>query len=817
MEARPAGDSDSPLEHFRLRVAPLLTARCLSCHHDSRPAGGLSLVDARLLDSRREAGLVVDRQEWQSSLLWEVVGGTGAKPRMPRQGAPLTADELEVLRTWLASGAPWPDGVRLTPPADDATWWSLRPLPESRIARPVSAGWGWNAIDAAIRERAGPEMGPAPEASRAVLIRRLSFDLTGLPPTPEEVAEFVADEDPQAYWKLVERLLASPAYGERRARQWLDVAHFGESDDFGRDYLRPNAWPYRDWVIRAWNADLPYDRFVAMQVAGDALWPSDPDAATATGFLAAGPWDYTGHVLLFDDSKEKEAARYLDRDDMLGTTFSSFASLTVQCARCHDHKFDPISQAEYYGLQAVFAGANRADRPRDARLEYNPRHRWWLLPALGTAVGGLFAALLWGLARWCGRRWQRRWPWGVAGLGWLGTAAALAGVWTIWARDVRDLPRRIEARLERDLGLPRPLRYDPVYEQADKVYAVASLFPRQESKTGTYEPAPGNRLRPVHLLKRGNVEQPEAPARPGALQAVAGCPGELTLAGPDSDTTRRAALAGWLTERGNPLIWRTMANRLWQFHFGLGLVDTPNDFGRMGSRPTHPELLDELAAGLRDHGGSVKWLTRELVCSATYRQTAHPAVSQAEVDAGNRLLWAGPSRRLDAESLRDAMLAVAGVLNRQMGGPGFRTFELVAADANIMQYDYDAVDLNQPDQQRRSVYRFLARSAPDPFFEALDCPAPSQAVPLRAETNTALQALAMLNDRLVLALSERLAERVRAENIPPSQAVARAWELALQRPATEDELRALQPLYESDGLPAVCRVLFNMNAFHFVD
>ncbi|MFM8222532.1 MAG: DUF1549 domain-containing protein, partial [Planctomycetaceae bacterium] len=188
----------------------------------------------------------------------------------------------------------------------------------------------------AIRARAGPDMGPAPEASRAVLIRRLTFDLTGLPPTPDEVAEFVADTDPQAYWKLVERLLASPAYGERRARQWLDIAHFGESDDFGRDYLRPHAWPYRDWVIRAWNADLPYDRFVAMQVAGDGLWPSDPDAATATGFLAAGPWDYTGHVLLFDDSPEKEAARYLDRDDMLGTTFSSFASLTVQCARCHD-------------------------------------------------------------------------------------------------------------------------------------------------------------------------------------------------------------------------------------------------------------------------------------------------------------------------------------------------------------------------------------------------------------------------------------------------------------------------------------------------
>jgi len=799
--------------HFHERVAPLLTARCLGCHAGKTPAGGLSLEDARQLHDQREAGQVVHPGDWASSLLWEVIGGTGEPPRMPKQGPPLTAAELETLKQWLVAGAPWPAETRLTISERDSTWWSLRPLSEQRDAWFDATGWARNRIDAAIRERAGPDLGPAPEASREVLIRRLTFDLTGLPPTPEEVAEFTADDDPQAYVKLVERLLASPAHGERRARQWLDVAHFGESDDFGRDYLRPNAWPYRDWVIGAWNADLPLDRFVALQIAGDALDPDDPQGVTATGFLAGGPWDYTGHVLLFDDSSEKEATRYLDRDDMLGSTFSSFASLTVQCARCHDHKFDPISQAEYYALQAVFAGSNRADRPRDARVQYDPATRWWLLPSVCSLLASVLMAGVVGLVR----KWPRRLLRGSAWL--LGTLSllAVATVWGVWLTDLRDLPRRVENRLQSTLGLSRPLRFDPVYEGAPKVYAVASVFPRLETKTGSYAPAPGDRLRPVHLLRRGNVTQPGERAAPGALRAVAGCSGELSLAGPDSDATRRAALARWFIQPGNPLIWRTMANRVWQFHFGLGLVDTPNDFGRMGSPPTHPELLEELARELRDHHGSLKRLSREIVLSATYRQSAHPTVSYAEVDAGNRLLWAGPSRRLDAESLRDAMLACAGVLNRQMGGPGFRTFELASERADIMQYDYNAVDLNQPDRQRRSIYRFLARSEPDPFFEALDCPAPSQAVPLRSETNTALQALAMLNDRLVFDLSERFAQRILAEGPSPEQAVARAWELALQRPATPEELRPLLALAEVQGLPAVCRVLWNSNAFHFVD
>ncbi|HZN66248.1 MAG TPA: DUF1549 and DUF1553 domain-containing protein [Tepidisphaeraceae bacterium] len=585
--------------------------------------------------------------------------------------------------------------------------WAFRPATRPAVPDVGSDPWVRNEVDAFVLAKLREKgLSPSPQADRRTLIRRLWFDLLGLPPTPADVKSFVEDASPDAYEKFVDRLLASPHYGERWGRHWLDVVHYGETHGYDKDKPRPNAWPYRDYVIRSFNQDKPYSRFVQEQLAGDVLFPDTPDGVIATGFIAAGPWDFVGHTELREGTADKEITRSLDRDDMLMTAASTFLSLTVHCARCHDHKFDPVSQEDYFRLQAVFAGVDRGDRT----YAKEPTHQL--------------------------------------------------------------------------------------------VYAAKPL------------PKP----RPIHFLYRGDVKQPKHVVPPGTVEALA-AKGQATfnLSDPEQEGQRRAAFAKWVTDPSNLLARRSIVNRVWHYHFGRGIVDTPNDFGKMGSRPTHPELLDWLAYRFLDTGESIKSLHRLILTSSTYRQSSAPNAQKEKLDADNRYLWRMNRTRLDAESLRDAILCVSGKLDTATGGPGVQQFAF--KDDHSPVYDYARFDVDSPGANRRSVYRFIVRSVPDPFMDTLDCPDASLLTPRRNTTLTALQALSLLNNPFVVRHSEHFANRVAAAcgDADGGAKVAAAFELATGRAPTKDELIVLADYASKHGLANACRLLLNSNEFVFVD
>ena len=633
----------------------------------------------------------------------------------------------------------------------DEVWWSFRPV--ARPAVPTAdAKWVRNPVDhfvlARLREKG---LAPSPEADRRTLIRRLSFDLTGLPPTPEEVAAFAAADRPDAYEGLVDRLLASPHYGERQARAWMDLVHFAETHGHDQDRVRPHAWRYRDYLIGAFNADTPYGRFVLEQVAADVLFPDRPDLAPALGFLAAGPWDESSLRDIRDDSIDRQVGYYLDRDDMLTTVMTTFQGLTVGCARCHDHKFDPIPQADYYRLQAVFAGVGRGDVPYDPDPE--------------TA--------------------RRR----------LVLTARLAGVVT-----PLDPWRGLAARRVIGGALPAPLL----------AYAAGPHF----LPDAGHKPAG---TRPVYTLKRGDIRKPGEEAEPGPLGCLPGLPDHFDLPAGHPEGVRRAALADWIARRDNPLTWRVIVNRVWQAHFGRGLVPTPSDFGKMGRPPSHPELLDWLAAEFRDTGQSLKALHRLIVTSATYRQASRHDPTAAAEDADNRLLWRMPPARLDAEQVRDAVLLVSGRLDRTPGGPSDRQFGMRPGIHVTPVVEYAAFDWDRPRGHRRSVYRFVFRTLPDPLVDCLDGADASQLTAKRNESVTAPQALALLNNEFVLVHAKAFAARLEKEAADLDGRVSRACEHTWGRPPTPAERAALAGYAEKHGLPNLCRLLFNSNEFLFAD
>ncbi len=593
--------------------------------------------------------------------------------------------------------------------------WAFKPAARPSLPEVARKDWSRTSIDCFILgklEASG--VPPSPEADRRTLLRRVTLDLTGLPPRPEEIDAFVKSRDPLAYEKAVDRLLASPQYGERWARHWLDTVHFAETHGYDKDRVRTNAWPYRDYVIRSFNVDKPYSRFIQEQLAGDVLFPGDTNAIIALGFVAAGPWDHVGHVELPESKMDGLIARYNDRDDMVMTTMGTFQSLTVHCARCHDHKFDPITQEDYYRLQAVFAGVDRANRA-------------YPLPNGATGY----------------------------------------------------------------------------------VYAAAAKF----SGEGDFKPSPGPRV--VHRLIRGDVKRPGKPMEPGALEAFSDLREAFRVEDPDDEGSRRAALANWITDKRNLNTRRSIVNRIWQYHFGRGIVDTPNDFGMMGGAPSHPELLDWLASWFDENGESLKALHRLIVNSATYRQSSAGNAKHAAIDGDNRLLWRMNRTRLDAEQIRDSILTVSGDIDFQMGGPSVQQFHYKHDHSPV--YDHARHDPDAPGNSRRSVYRFVVRSVPDPFMDALDCPDPSLLTPRRNVTTTALQALAMLNDPFVAKQADQFAGRLERAEKKLAERVEQAYRLTFGRTPTSDERQAATAYIEKHGLANFCRVLFNSNEFMFVD
>ena len=873
-------------------------------------------------------------------------------------------------------------------------------------------------IDATLRMKG---LTPNGLADRRTLIRRVTHDLTGLPPTPEEVEAFLKDRSPDAWEKVVDRLLASPRYGERWARHWLDVVHYADTHGYDKDKRRDNAWPYRDYVIRSLNQDKPWSRFVKEQIAGDVLYPDDPDGIVATGFVVAGPWDFVGHVELAEGTVEKAKTRSLDRDDMVQNAISAFCSVTVGCARCHDHKFDPIPMRDYYRLQAVFAGVQRADRPygdprlirwraqtesrRDAlrvrltALEKNleslrnpevdaldreieairaqlaraesPSNGWhsaieprpdaakWvqadlgrqarlesitLVPARPTdfpdtpgfgfpvrfrvdvstdgvawrivedrsaadfpnpgdtphriAMGGdpvrfirVTALRLWPRRAGDGppdyvfalAELQARSPAGMVPVVAVTAMDSIeAGRWsTRFLADGFDSRRALgdgqtgnTPALEEQLAALRATRARaaegliPPEARAERERVSADLARIEEELRAQPAPPKVYAVAPrephaIHILSRGDVEQPGERVGPGALSCIPGLRadfGPLPSTGPSAvshpaapggarpdEGAARAALAEWIASPRNPLTWRSVVNRVWHYHFGRGIVETPNDFGRMGSLPTHPELLDWLAASFLTMDGergtarrglpassrppaailplnqSLKRLHRLIVTSKAYRRSSRDNPANSRLDADNRFLWRANRQRLDAESLRDAVLSVSGSLDLAMGGPGFELFRFKDDHSPV----YDHADLEKardPRGFRRTIYRFVVRSVPNPFLECLDCADPNISTPVRSTTLTALQALALLNDPFMLDQAGRFAQRLERQVAGDSsrpgvveRRVEAAFQLALCRPPSPSERASVADYARRHSLAAACRLLLNTNEFAFID
>jgi hypothetical protein len=797
------------------KAAAILADRCLKCHNTSVRMSGLSLASAADARKGGQRGPAIVAGKPEESLLVRMISveKPGEKPRMPMQGAPLGVAEVAEIRDWIAKGAVWPDGPAVS--GGKAALWSLQPLRKPAVPKVEAAG-PRNEIDAFVAAKlAEKKLTPSKEADAATLIRRLTYDLHGLPPTWEEVQAFQADRSPAAYEKLVDRLLASPRYGERWGRHWLDVAHYGESHGYDKDKPRRNAWPYRDYVIRAFNQDKPYARFVEEQLAGDVLWPDDPEATIATGFIAAGPWDFVGHAELREGTTDKEITRLLDRDDMVQATMSAFVSMTAHCARCHDHKFDPIPQEDYYRLQAVFAGVDRADRPYDAdRRTYAARRvllekrravMTRLRPLQDEVAGASSADLkkldetLSGLKTEFAETKKAELQPRIAQL----TADRKAMVQALLKPETREGLARLTAELQ---------AVDQELEKLGKpqlVYAAANFFDPQGTFNFAIEP------RPITVLQRGSVESPGKPVGPGALSCVSTLASRFELKDGEGEGARRAALARWITDRENMLTWRSIVNRVWQYHFGVGLVDSANDFGHMGSTPTHPELLDWLAVTFRDQGGSLKQLHKLIVMSATYRQSSANDAANATVDAENRYLWRMNRQRLDAESVRDAVLAASGKLDLTMGGPSAEQFWF--KDDHSPVYDYSRFDIDSPASYRRSVYRFIVRSVPDPLMDRLDCPDASLITAKRNTTITAIQALALLNNPFLVRQAEQLAARVKGLSPERDEQIAWIYRLTLGRNPRGDETRRLAEFAGQHGMENTARAILNSNEFLFVD
>ncbi len=971
------GDGPNAAATFRTRLAPLLTERCAVCHHRGKREGGLSLQTRADWLAGGESGPVIEPGDADASLLVDYV--SGEDPEMPQQGDPLTDEEVHLLRQWIDAGAPWPKNLELKP--DPLNWWSLRPLQPVAVppVEPRFRSWVINPIDAfVVRRLAAAGLTPSPVADRRTLIRRLSYDLIGLPPTPEEVRAFVADERPDAYQRLVDRLLSSPHYGERWARHWLDVVHYGETHGYDKDKPRPHAWPYRDYVIRSLNSDKPYSRFILEQLAGDVIAPEDPQALVATGFLSAGPWDFIGHVELSEEKLDGKIARNLDRDDMVTNTLQTFASLTVGCARCHDHKFDPVNQEDYYSLQAVFAAIDRVDRTYDADPE-TARTRRRLLKQQ-TELAERVAVVERKLAEAAGPMWKhvarlreirsqspalrrqafgfhsgieaapdtRKWVqidlgqsrtiqqvviypchddynnigdgfgfpvrWKVL-LGntptpnstWLtiadysqvdfanpgvqpvtirippqkarfvrieatrlalrkgdyilalaevavhdetGRNVALGAVVTSldsieapprWRRDNltdgiyygqpdrhwkqwRDESAQRELRLaERGGGDANWQTWIELRTRLKQVSDnLAALPPQQRAYVGMAFRGTGNfrgtggKPRDIFVLARGDVRSPLKRVGPGVPPLLRGVPCRFQLPEDAPEGMRRLRLAQWLIRPDHPLTWRSIVNRIWLYHFGQGIVETPNDFGRMGGKPSHPELLDYLALRFQESGGSWKDLHRLIVTSATYRQQVASRPSAVAVDAGNRLLWRANRRRLEAEAVRDSLLVFAGRLDRSMYGPSFRDF-VIERPEHSPHYEYGKVDPADPRLHRRAVYRFIVRSQPQPMMQVFDCADPSMSVPQRQQTTTPQQALALLNNELSIWVAQRMAERLERTGRPLEKQIELAMSWVLQRTPDAREREWLTAYARKHGLPAVCRVLFNLNEVMFVD
>jgi hypothetical protein len=849
------------------------------------------------------------------SFLIDVVTGKDPDLKMPPKGKPLSAREIATLRAWIDAGAKMPADLSGNGPAITKTdHWSFRPV---RSVKPPASKTAFvvNPIDAFIAQKlAEKKLQPSKRADWRTRIRRLYFVMHGLPPTRQQIQRFLGDKSPDAWRHAVDEVLKSPRYGERWARHWLDLIRFGETQGFETNRERPNAWPFRDYVIRALNDDKPYDQFVREQIAGDAV--GEP---IGTGFLVAGPYD-----IVKGGGNLAAVQRMNELDDMINATSTTFLGLTLGCARCHNHKFDPVTQTDYYAMQAIFAGVKHGDasvpisaarRKKLAALEteiaeltqkltrfipkkaavgraaneakrpavnakhnvetFQPRRAKFVrftiekssvsqpcideleifagqknlalasVGAKATSSGSLKGYAIHKLQHVNDGKYGNSHSWICdKPHGWV--QIELADVALIdrieWARDREGrFGDRLTIKYRIEIGVkpgawqvvassrdrkpwnvrpkkPRALTYDftrfPAAEAnlgrqwLARIRAAriekANLQKSVRAFVGTFS-QPGA----THRLYRGEPDQKREVVGPNAVASLA----SLNLKPNAPERQRRLALANWIASKDNPLTARVMVNRLWQHHFGAGLVDTPSDFGANGTRPTHAKLLDWLAAELMASGWSLKHLHRRILMSNTWQQDSRPRAAGIAADASSRLLWRYPPRRLEAEAIRDSILAVSGVLDLRMGGPGFSGFEVQAENVR----HFFPKKKYGPEDWRRMIYMTKVRQEQESVFGAFDCPDASQVAPKRSRSTTPLQAFNLLNSTFVMQQADLFAKRLEKESPEvDARRAALAFRLAFGRPATTKEGSGAFAFATEHGWPALCRALLNANEFVFI-
>ena len=886
--------------NFKSEVRPIFEEHCYRCHGAKKQKSSLRLDvrEAALEGGEYYKPNIAPGKAGESNLI-EFVTGKHEEGRMPPKGEGLSSEEIATLTAWINEGAVWPEGIDEVQLEDRTDHWSFKPLKVFKSGRSLDSF-----IIAELREH-GLTM--SDEAGRVTWLRRVYFDLIGLPPAPETVDAFLSDTRDDAHARVVDDLLDSHRYGERWAQHWLDVVRYADTHGFEVNTPRPNAWPYRDYVIEAFNHDIPFDRFIREQLAGDRM---GKDAAT--GFLV------TAARLLPGQIGQDDASKRLARQDELGeiviNTSEAFLGLSVGCARCHNHKFDAITAKDYYSLQAFFSGVSYGDRPmRTTEGEENRQEVEKLaesIRGIDQSLAGLvplarsgkmrpavsaklnverFPPVTTRKVRFTIRKANQYEPcidelevFDAGGknvaLSTSGAVATASGSnvavnrhelhfvndgkfgnerswmcsagegWVmiefpheqtieriVWGRDRQGkyadrlaLDYLIEVadeagkwhlvadssdRHKQEEGGPSALNgFSP--EQADKAKVLLNKKTSFEARIRELE---AKRLvfggafgkpEAVHLLNRGDAEQPLEEVAPAVLSAF----GDISLAKDAPESERRAVLADWIASPDHPLTARVAINRIWQGHFGIGFVETSNDFGRAGAKPTHPELLDWLATEFIRSGWSIKKMHRLITLSETYRQSGLINADAQGKDADVRLLWRFPSRRLEAEALRDSILAVAGQLNLKTGGPGFDLFKSRGGLSG-----FPPVESFAGEGLRRMIYAHKIRMEPDSIFGAFDCPDAGQSVSRRRQSTTPIQALNLFNSQFVIDCAEDLAKRVKFEAGEDLNAcLRRAYKLSLAREPSDDEIADALPVVREHGLAALCRALMNSNEFLFI-
>ena len=699
-------------------------------------------------------------------------------------------------------------------------WWAFQSVAKPLIPQPKNNTWVKNEIDAFVLAKLEERhLAPAPPADRITLIRRATLDLTGLVPTPEEVQAFVSDSAPDAFARVVDRLLASPRYGERWARHWLDLARYADSEGFKSDETRPNIWRYRDYVIDSFNQDKPYDRFIKEQIAGDELYPRDPAALIATGFNRHFPDESNARKLM--------ARRQEILNDITDTVGATFLGLTFACARCHDHKFDPILQKDYYRLQAFFANTRIEDHAAldfgEQRSAYQQQYAVWdaktkdIREEMHKLVEPELEALY--------KENFDKFPPEIQSAITTAPAERTSIQWQMYykakpqldhsedeaAHELKDAAKQRWSTLKAELG-----RFDDIKPAPEPVAQAMIDNGRESPKT--------------YVLAVGVYDAYKEEVQPGFLSILDPSPAQiLPPAGVDS-SGRRTALANWLASAGNPLTARVMVNRIWHYHFGRGLVGTPSDFGVMGERPANPALLDYLASAFVESGWSIKKMHRLILLSSTYQQSAQFNPEAAKADPEDRLLWRYNRHRLEGEAIRDSILEASGRLNLKMGGPGV----FPPLPPGVVTRGGWKKDEDPSEADRRSVYVFVRRNTRYPMFEVFDMPDTHESCSRRNATVTAPQALELLNSEVVLDWSRSLAARVSNDaGLTPEGQVDRAWRFVYSRPASAEERRSAveflkrqntmlqgrMPAQEAEkaALADLCHALVNSNEFLYVN